>query len=117
MKKISGNAQKAKLTALREANKMARDMMKEDLSGLKKVTIASDSKEGLKAGLEKAEEMMEGGEEEEKDCSECPGCPECEGKEESEDSEEMEDESEMDESDIDAQIAELMKMKEKLKKA
>jgi hypothetical protein len=122
-KKMSPAAQKAKLTALKEANKMASDMMKEDLSGLKKVTVASSSKSGLKEGLEKAEEMIEG---EEKDCSECPGCPHCTGEDESEDmemaseSEDEEDEQEatepMDIDELEAKIQELMKMKSKLQK-
>jgi hypothetical protein len=127
-KKMSPSAQKAKLTALKEAHKMASSMMKDDLSGLKKVTVASDSKDGLKAGLEKAEDMLgEGGK---KDCSSCPGCPECEGEQESEDSEMGEKESyeadaqeddqesaePMDMDELEAKIQELMKMKAKLQK-
>lgn len=123
-KKMSPAAQKAKLVALKEANKMASDMMKEDLSGLKKVTVASDSPSGLKAGLEKAEEMI--GEGEDKDCSECPGCPHCTGEQEDEDmemaseSEDEEDEQKatepMDIDELEAKIQELMKMKSKLQK-
>ena len=128
-RKMSPAAQKAKLTALKEANKMASDMMKDDLSGLKKVTVASSSKSGLKEGLEKAEEMIEGEEmskAEEKDCSECPGCPHCTGEQEDEDmemaseSEDEEDEQEasepMDIDELEAKIQELMKMKSKLQK-
>jgi len=59
MKKISGNAQKAKLTALKEAHKMAKDMMGEDLKGLKKVTVAAPDKKGLEMGLKKAEELVD----------------------------------------------------------
>lgn len=77
------------------------------MKGLKKVTVASDSPEGLKEGLEKAEEVVE----------KLPG----EESEETE-SEEMEDESEdeemseeMSEDEIDAKLAELMAKKEKLK--
>lgn len=121
--KMSPSAKKAKLTALKEAHKMASDMMKEDLSGLKKVTVASDSKSGLKAGLEKAEDMLE-----KKDCSSCPGCPECMGEQEDSemgesdavDAEGMEDEQEATEptdiNELEAKIQELMKMKEKLRK-
>jgi hypothetical protein len=125
-RKMHPAAQKAKLTALKEANKMATDMMKEDLGGLKKVTIASDSAKGLKEGLEKAEELIEG---KEKDCSECPGCPHCqeEGEQESEDSEgedqrseDYEDAQEASEpadlDEIEAKIQELMKLKAKLQK-
>jgi len=67
---------KAKMELLQELRSMAEGMMKEDLDGhmgaLKKVTVASDSKEGLKEGLEKAEEVVEGDEEE------LPGLPEAE---------------------------------------
>lgn len=122
-RKMSPAAQKAKLTALKEAHKMSSDMMKDDLNGLKKVTIASNSPEGLKKGLEKVEEMLEG---EEKDCSECPGCPHCTGEQEDEDMEmesESEDEEDMQEAsepmdidELEAKIQELMKMKSKLQK-
>lgn len=50
------------------------DMLKDRIKGnLKKVTVASDSPEGLKKGLEKAEDMLEeshGGEEIEKEIEE-----------------------------------------------
>lgn len=50
------------------------DMFKDRIKGnLKKVTVASDSPEGLKKGLEKAEEMLDsshGGEEIEKEAEE-----------------------------------------------
>lgn len=116
--------QKAKLEALNGAKDFAESELRKSLGGLKKVTVASDSKEGLKEGLEKAEEIVEG---EEKDCSECPGCPHCMGEEESEDmeqedsrSEDMEDQQEssepMDIDELEAKIQELMKMKAKLQK-
>jgi hypothetical protein len=57
-KKMSSLEQKAKMKALKEANGMASDMLKGHLSGLKKVTVASDSKSGLKEGLKKAEEIV-----------------------------------------------------------
>jgi uncharacterized coiled-coil DUF342 family protein len=50
------------------------DMLKDRIKGnLKKVTVASDSPEGLKKGLEKAEDMLDeshGGEEIEKEAEE-----------------------------------------------
>lgn len=56
-------AKEAKMELLKELRDMASGMMKEDLdghlSGLKKVTVASDSQEGLKEGLEKAEDIVE----------------------------------------------------------
>jgi hypothetical protein len=101
---------KAKLAALGEANKMASGMMKDGLSGLKKVTVASDSKEGLKKGLDKAEDLLGEKDEEDSIMGE---------KDEAEMSEyeDMQDESEpMDEDEINAKIEELMKLKEKLQK-
>jgi hypothetical protein len=63
MKKLSENELKAKMSVLEDLKSQAEDKMKEPLKNLKKVSIMSDSKEGLKQGLEKAEEMMESGEE------------------------------------------------------
>lgn len=57
-KQMSPNEKKAKLKALGAANGMASDMLKDHLQGLKKVTVASDSKEGLKEGLKKAEDII-----------------------------------------------------------
>lgn len=48
----------AKLKAIHEMRKMASDEMAMPLKNLKKVTVASDSSEGVKKGLEKAKEMM-----------------------------------------------------------
>jgi hypothetical protein len=59
-KKMSPLEQKAKMKALKEANGMASDMLKGHLSGLKKVTVASDSKKGLEEGLKKAEGIVGG---------------------------------------------------------
>lgn len=52
----------AKLSVLKELRKMASDMMGDDVKGgmMKKVTVAAPSEEGLKMGLEKAEDMVEG---------------------------------------------------------
>lgn len=58
-KEMTPAEKKAKLSALGEANKMATGMMKDGLSGLKKVTVASDSKEGLEKGLEKAKDIVD----------------------------------------------------------
>lgn len=117
MKGMSENAKKAKLTALKEAHGMAKKMMEDDLRGLKKVTVAADSPEGLKEGLEKAEDIVEGAMDE-KSCEYCEGegCDECDMESE-DDSEDSEDEQpEMSADELEAKIAELMKMKEKLKK-
>lgn len=62
----------------------------DELSSLKKVTVAAPDEEGLKKGLSKAEQLLkmrEGmvsedseEEEEEDECEECEGCPKCEDK-------------------------------------
>ena len=110
MKKMSDSEKKAKLTALKEAHGMASDMLKGNLKGLKKVTVASDSKEGLKKGLEKAEDMLGEHESEDEEVSE-------KHEDEASEYEDQQEESEpMDEDEINAQIEHLMKLKEKLSK-
>jgi hypothetical protein len=107
-KEMSDSEKKAKLSALGEAHKMASDMMKDSVGGLKKVTVAADSKKGLKEGLDKAEDML--GEQEEEDSE--MGLPE---DEEASEYESAQDESEpMDMDELDAEIERLMKLKEKL---
>lgn len=49
----------AKMEALKELRKMAMDSMSDDMGSMEKLTIAAKDKEGLKEGLEKAEEMLE----------------------------------------------------------
>lgn len=49
----------AKMSVLEHVRQMAHDMMKDKLDGgMKKVSVASPSKEGLKEGLEKARQMV-----------------------------------------------------------
>jgi hypothetical protein len=51
----------AKMTVLHHMKKVAEDMMKDHMGhGMKKVSVMSDSPEGLQHGLEKAKEMMHG---------------------------------------------------------
>lgn len=64
MKKASSK-KVGKMAALKGLHKMASDMMAEPMMGMKKVSVMSKDKKGLKAGLEKAEKML--GEDEE-DC-------------------------------------------------
>jgi len=45
--------------------KMAEDAMTDNLHGMKKVSVASDSKEGLEEGLEKAKEIISSKEQDE----------------------------------------------------
>lgn len=74
------------------------------IKDMKKVTVASDSKEGLKEGLEKAEDILDK--------------PEMEDSEDESEMEESEDESEMEEpsEDLESEISKLEKELEKKKK-
>jgi hypothetical protein len=51
---------KAMLEVLKEIRDMASGLMQDDIKskGLKKVSVAADSKEGLEEGLDKAKEML-----------------------------------------------------------
>lgn len=53
-----------KLGMLDELKRAMEDGMAEDVKGLKKVSVASSSKEGLAEGLEKAKEMVGGSDDE-----------------------------------------------------
>lgn len=66
-KSLSPMEKKAKLQVLDDLRGDMKSMMKEKLGSgaLKKVTVASDSDEGLKEGLEKAEDVL--GEQSEED--------------------------------------------------
>lgn len=59
-KKLSPVEQKAKMGVVKELSSQAGEMLSDKLKGLKKVTVASDSKEGLKKGLDKAKEVIHG---------------------------------------------------------
>jgi hypothetical protein len=50
----------AKMQVIKHLHDFLADQMKDKLHGLKKVTVASDSKEGLASGLDKAQEMLVG---------------------------------------------------------
>lgn len=95
-----GKVDPSKLEAKAELMKSLSDELgseiSKDLGDMKKVTVASDSQEGLKEGLEKAEEILE-------------------DKESEDDSEQEESEEESSE-DVNSQIAELEKKLEELKK-
>lgn len=58
-KKLNPTEKEAKMGVLKDLSSQAGSMLKDKLKGLKKVTVASDSPEGLKAGLEKAEELVD----------------------------------------------------------
>lgn len=56
---LSDSEKEAKMSVINEMKGMMKGMMGDDIRGLKKVTVASDSPEGLKEGLEKAEDVIE----------------------------------------------------------
>jgi len=57
-KSMPEHEKNAKLGVMEDLHKMASNAMGGKLSGLKKVTVASDSPEGLSHGLDKAKEIM-----------------------------------------------------------
>jgi len=48
----------AKMKALKDLRKMAVDAMSNNMGSIEKLTIAAKDKEGLKAGLAKAEKIL-----------------------------------------------------------
>lgn len=56
---LSDSEKEAKMDVIKEMKGMMKGMMGDDIRGLKKVTVASDSPEGLKEGLEKAEDVID----------------------------------------------------------
>jgi phage shock protein A len=93
---------KAKASMAKELSDTLGGDIAEDMKGMSKVTVASDSEQGLKKGLEKAEEVLE---------------DKMDSEQESEDMAEKE-EPEMEESsdDLKSQIEELKRQLEDLKK-
>lgn len=57
--KMGDTEKEAKMNVVKEMRDMAASQMGEKLKGLKKVTVASDSKDGLEKGLQKAEDLLE----------------------------------------------------------
>ena len=58
MHKMHPMEQKAKMGVMEDLQKMAHDAMGGKLKGMKKVTVASDSEEGLEHGLDKAHDVI-----------------------------------------------------------
>jgi hypothetical protein len=58
-KKLSENEIAAKSSVLKDLSDTASDMMKDKLSGLKKVTVAAPDKDKLKEGLKLAEKITD----------------------------------------------------------
>ena len=137
-KPMSDVQKDAKMSVVEDLRDMASKAMKDGLKGgVKKVSVASDSAEGLSKGLEMAkkiadskklgsmDEMKEDGNELDNAEEELPNSP-VEGEENLESSEEEASESpeheeaegeDMSEEEIDAKLAKLMDMKKKIQKA
>jgi hypothetical protein len=90
-------------------------LMGDKLAGLKKVTVAADSKPGLAVGLEKAKDLVSGGDDHESEEPEHEGTLEGEPEEATEHLAGHEEPAE-DDDDIDSQIQALMLKKEMRKK-
>lgn len=112
-KEMSPSEQKAKLAALKEAHGMASDMMKEGLNGAKKVSVMSDSKEGLKKGLDMAEKIVDKGDLGEQESEDSESEDKMESAQEGFDDQQHES-MPMDEEEIDAEIQRLLELKSKL---
>ena len=123
-KKLSPIEQKSSKTILDALRAHTQGMMKGKMDGLKKVTVAADSKEGLEKGLELAKKIAgkspESSEESDEECLEDPieeasETPEEESSEES--SEELSETSpeDMSAEELDAYIRKLQELKFKKK--
>ena len=98
-----GHDMEAKAAMAKELSDMLGEDLTEGIKDSKRVTVASDSEEGLKKGLEKAEDILESKMEDESDMED-----------ESEMESKSEDEAE-DEMDSEEKIRELEKQIEELK--
>lgn len=61
-KSLDGVERDAKMSAIQTLKDFANDAMKDKIGDMKKVSVSSDSKEGLVEGMEKAKDMIKGDE-------------------------------------------------------
>lgn len=109
-KQLSEREKSAKIKVVEAMRDLASSQMGEKLKGLKKVTVASNNESGLKAGLEKAKELIAGKAGESLDESSEPAAEEALAETE----EEATEEPELSEEEINAKLEELMAAKAKL---
>lgn len=105
-KKLDPTEKEAKLGVAKELSKQAGAMLSDKAKPKAKVEVAADSKEGLKAGLQKAEDLVEGapGEEDMESVGEA--------KEESAEAMEIsEEEKELSPEELDEKIQKLQELK------
>ncbi len=107
--KMPAEYKSAKMGVLKDLHGEMSKLIGDDLKGMKKVTVASPDTEGLKMGLEKAEELVEGKLGDDEESEDMAEMGESEEAEESEESEE-----EMSPKEIEEKIAELQALKAKL---
>ncbi len=109
----------AKLGVLGDLRDLAKGSMGDKIKGLKEVKVASDSKEGLRRGLDKAEEIMDQDPEmHDEDAPVSKASEEESDEHESEESPEQEMEEhkpfdEMSEEELDQKLQELMELKKR----
>jgi hypothetical protein len=112
---LSPVEKEAKMSVVDSLKKMAQDHMGDAMKkGMKKVSVLSDSEEGLEHGLDKAKDIVKKLPKAEDEESE----PEAYAGEESPEEEAMEEDSELDhmsEDDINKKLMKLMALKEKMK--
>ena len=58
-KELSDNEKQAKSEVLKSLHGQASDILRDKLKGIKKVSVMSDSPEGLEKGLDKAKELLD----------------------------------------------------------
>ncbi len=110
-KQLSDSEQEAKMSVLNQLKNSMDDVMSEKANGLKKVSVMSDSEEGLKAGLDKAKDIVQNpelGEAREALPIVTPDSDELNSEDEDED-------QHLSEEEIDEKLSKLMALKEKLK--
>lgn len=116
-KMLSENEKDAKMSVIKAMRDEAAQQMGGKLEGLKKVTVASPDEAGLKAGLDKAKELISKKEQPENSepCEECQGegCPMCDMGE-NESSEDMTEYEGMSEQELNAKLEKLMALKKKM---
>lgn len=115
-KTMSDTEKQAKGSVLNEMKSMASDMIGDKIKGLKKVSVASNSEEGIKHGLDKARELIGGQDESDSEDEESMEDPQeeiSESPEAESDEQKIEDMcKDMDESQIDDLIKKLMEIKD-----
>lgn len=116
-KGLSDSHIKAKSSVLNDISSIAGKMMKEKLGGLKKVTVASDSKQGMEEGLETAQDLLKklpNGGSEDAESSEEPEMMAEEGEEAEEGGEESSEEEQSAGPSKEELLAEIEKLKAKV---